>query len=242
MSFRVVAGGDFACFTRPEMKVERVSYEVMTPSAARGLLEAIFWKPAIAYRIQSITPLEPVRFVQLRRSEVKSKAGVPDKTNWKNGTPVSRIDVDAMEKGRPNVPAERTLRSTLALKDVAYLIEADFDLVRYGLGEAEEHGEHAAKAKYRDQIRRRINRGQCYRRPYLGCREFAAWFRPPEEGDTPALGTQPLGRMLFDIRFDPVDASVKDYDATPHFFSASLDGGVLHVPQEPYEDTIAAKH
>lgn len=239
MSIRVVAGGDFACFTRPEMKVERVSYEVMTPSAARGVLEAIFWKPAIAYRIRSITPLKPVRFVPLRRSEVKSKASVPSKANWKNGTPVSTIDVDKKVKSDPLKPAERTLRSTLALKDAAYLIEADFDLVRYGREEAEQHGCGSAKAKYRDQIRRRIERGQCYRRPYLGCREFAAWFRPPTDNDTPALGSQPLGRMLFDIRFDPVDADVKHYDATPHFFSAELEEGVLHVPQDLYEKTVA---
>ena len=240
MNISVVAGGSFACFTRPEMKVERVSYEVMTPSAARGLLEAIFWKPAIAYRIQSITPLKPVRFTSLRRSEVKRKASVPGKTNWKQGKPVKPINVDEMEKSRPGVPAVRTLRSTLALKDVAYRIEADFDLVRYGREEAAQHGREGAKAKYRDQIRRRIARGQCYRRPYLGCREFAAWFRPPTDDDTPALGTQPLGRMLFDICFDPVDSAVKHYDATPHFFSAELEEGVLHVPQDLYEKTAAA--
>ena len=241
MSIRVVAGGPFACFTRPEMKVERVSYEVMTPSAARGLLEAIFWKPAIAYRIQSITPLRPVRFTSLRRSEVKPKASVPSKANWKDGEPTNPIYVDQKKKIKGSIrPTVRTLRSTLALKDVAYLIEADFDLVRYGLDEIEKHGRRGARKKYFRQINDRIERGQCYRRPYLGCREFAAWFRPPTDDDKPALGTQPLGRMLFDIRFDTVDANVKHYDATPHFFSAELEEGVLQVPQELYEETITA--
>jgi CRISPR-associated protein Cas5d len=218
----VVVGSEFACFTRPEMKVERVSYDVMTPSAARGILESIFWKPAFHWRIQSITPLKPIQHVQLRRSEVKDEAVVPSKKTWKEGHPVRTIDVDAKEKSRPNTPKTRVLRTTLALKDVAYRIEANVELVRYG---KKEH-----PAKYRDQFRRRVERGQCYRRPYLGCREFAAWFRPATEDDTPVLGDRPLGRMLFDIRYDPEDASSKHYNATPHFFHAELEDGVLHVP------------
>lgn len=218
----VVVGGEFACFTRPEMKVERVSYDMMTPSAARGILESIFWKPAFHWCVQTITPLEPIQFIQLRRSEVKEKAAVPSKKDWKEGRPIRTINVDAKEKGRPNTPKTRVQRSTLALKDVAYRIEADIELVRYG---KQEH-----PAKYRDQFRRRVERGQCYRRPYLGCREFAAWFRPPTDEDTPVLGDRPLGRMLFDIRYDPVNASNKHYEATPHFFYAELEEGVLHVP------------
>jgi CRISPR-associated protein Cas5d len=231
MSIEVVVGGAFACFTRPELKVERVSYDVMTPSAARGVLRSIFWKPAIAYRIVSITPLRPIQFVQLRRSEVEETAVVPTRKDWEQGRPVRTIDVDKKRAGRPNVDKTRALRSTLALKDVAYLIEADFELVRYG------KSEHPAK--YRDQIRRRIHRGQCYQRPYLGCREFAAWFRPKrEEEDKPVLGTRPLGRMLFDIKFEPVREEVKHYEATPHFFFAKLEDGVLHV-RDHYADFLA---
>lgn len=228
---QVVVGSDFACFTRPELKVERVSYDVMTPSAARGVLESIFWKPAFRWRIQSITPLKPIQHIQLRRSEVKEKASVPTKKDWIEGRPIKTIDVDAKQKSRPNTPKTRALRTTLALKDVAYLIQADVHLVGYG------KNEHPAK--YRDQFRRRVNRGACFKRPYMGCREFAAWFRAPTEQDTPALGSRPLGRMLFDIEYAEVDATTQHYEATPHFFNASLEDGVLHVPQTLYQKTIS---
>ena len=227
---QVVVGGKFACFTRPEMKVERVSYDVMTPSAARGILEAIFWKPAIRYRIQRITPLKPIQFLQLRRAEVKKKATRIYKADWKEGREVKTINVDATDKSKPNKPTVRALRSTLALKDVAYLIEADIDLVRYG------KNEHPAK--YRDQFRRRVSRGQCYTRPYLGCREFSAWFKPTGE-EEPAEGTRPLGRMLFDIRYNAVNKDDNHYDATPHFFFAKLEDGVLHIPQNKYDEIYA---
>jgi len=226
---QVVVGSTFACFTRPEMKVERVSYDVMTPSAARGILESIFWKPAFMWRIQTITPLKPIQHIQLRRSEVKKKAVSPSKKDWMQGREVSTIDVDAKEKSRPNTPSVRALRSTLALKDVAYLIEANVHLVGYG------KNEHPAK--YRDQFRRRVSRGACFKRPYMGCREFAAWFRPPTDQDTPVLGDRPLGRMLFDIASDAVNAEPPHYEATPHFFHAALDDGVMHIPQAIYQKT-----
>jgi CRISPR-associated protein Cas5d len=152
---RVKVWGEYACFTRPEMKVERVSYPVMTPSAARGVLEAIFWKPEFQWRIREIHVLKPLRHIALLRNEVDRRIPV--------------------RGAQPFFADEsRAQRHTLALRDVAYIIVADIVLQP-----------HADKdiAAYRDQFQRRVERGQCYRQPYLGCREFAAHFAPPSEYD-----------------------------------------------------------
>ncbi|MEE9285748.1 MAG: type I-C CRISPR-associated protein Cas5c, partial [Dehalococcoidia bacterium] len=139
--------GELACFTRPELKVERVSYPVMTPSAARGALEAIFWRPAFSWRIREIRVLRPPRFVSLVRNEVTHKASV------------------AAMAGRPFYADEhRAQRHTLALRDVAYVIAAD--IVPKPLAGARD------PSGFRDQFRRRVRRGQCFQTPYLGCREF----------------------------------------------------------------------
>lgn len=199
--------GDLACFTRPEMKVERVTYEVMTPSAARGILEAIFWKPEFRWRVRRITVLRPVRRISLLRNEVKSTAAYRTVTKWaEDGTGGYFADDD------------RTQRHTLALRDVAYVIHANVHLVGRG---RDEH-----PAKYRDQFRRRVDRGQCFHRPYLGCREFAANFGEPADSEDPISQSDDLGRMLFDIRYEP-DRSGR---GTPVFFQARLDEGVLEVP------------
>jgi len=167
--------GEFACFTRPEMKVERVTYPVMTPSAARGLLEAIFWKPEFAWQVRRIEVLNPIRRISLLRNEAKSKITV--------GT--------AKKAGhRYFADDDRTQRHTLALRDVAYIIHADV---------AVNNGEDPAK--YRDQFRRRVAQGRCFHRPYLGCREFAANFSEPDGTERPIDLTEDLGRMLFDMRY-----------------------------------------
>lgn len=225
MPIDVVVGGEFACFTRPEMKVERVSYDVMTPSAARGILEAIFWKPAIRYRVEAITPLKPVQFIQVRRSEVKKGVERIYKKDWQEGRELTGIDIS-------DTSNTRVQRASLLLKDVAYRIQGDIELVRYGRGEN--------RAKYYSQFERRVDRGQCYRRPYLGCREFSAWFREPTDDDVPVLGTRPLGRMLFDLEYEPEDGGPHRYDVTPHFFFAKVEDGVLHVPQEKYDGLFHA--
>ena len=148
---------DLACFTRPEMKVERVSYDVITPSAARGVIEAIYWKPQIHWIIDRIHVLKPILFTSLRRNEVGAKipAGAAS---------------SAMKNGRGNlglyVEDERQQRAALLLRDVAYVIEAHFEIIE---GEKNE-------AKHLDQFNRRARDGQCHTRPYLGCREFAAHF------------------------------------------------------------------
>lgn len=203
--------GDLACFTRPEMKVERVSYEVMTPSAARGVLESIFWKPEMRWQIISISVLRPIRHFSILRNEVTEKIAPRTVSGW-------------MDDGEPEdflADENRAQRHTLALRDVAYRIDAQPVL----------HA-HADKdiAAYRDQFRRRVTRGQCYTRPCLGCREFAASFGDPD-GTQPISFTGDLGQMLFDLRYDPDEGR-----AEPVFFDARLEDGVLHVPQELYEE------
>ncbi len=209
--------GDYACFTRPEMKVERVSYEVMTPSAARGLLEAIYWKPEFQWQIRRIHVLKPIRRAAVLRNEVNSTAS-------------PKTIRSAFEKGEGYAyfaEDDRTQRHTLALRDVAYLIEAD--AVPTGRGAADH------PAKHRDIFRRRVARGQCYHRPYLGCREFAASFAEPDGSEQVIDRTEPLGRMLFDLRYGDSSRNV------PVFFNAGLQDGVLHVPPHLYEHVAPAE-
>lgn len=201
--------GEFACFTRPEMKVERVSYDVMTPSAARGVLEAISWKPEFEWRIREIWVLRPVRHFSILRNEVKSKMSERSAASWQ-------------EKGGGYFADEdRTQRHTLALRDVAYVIKADMALRPHATDDI---------AKYRDQFRRRVAKGQCHHTPYFGCREFAASFGEPLAEERPIEKSDDLGLMLFDIQYAK-DGSGR---GTPKFFKAKLDKGILRVPPELY--------
>lgn len=198
--------GPYACFTRPEMKAERVSYDVITPSAARGILEAIHWKPAIRWQIDRLHVLNPIRFENIRRNEVSDKI------------PAGNIK-KAMKSGnlaglRMNIEKERQQRATLALRDVAYVIEAHFDLT-------DRAGEDTA-AKHYETFKRRAEKGQCFHRPSLGVREFTADFEWTEEVPRSDLtGEQDLGWMLYDIDFAN--------DSTPQFFRAGMVDGVIDV-------------
>ncbi|MDA1191869.1 MAG: type I-C CRISPR-associated protein Cas5c [Candidatus Poribacteria bacterium] len=202
--------GPYACFTRPEMKVERVTYETMTPSAARGVLEAIFWKPEFQWRVRQIDVLKPIRHWGLLRNEVSSVLSTRAVQGWeKNDSEVYFAEDD------------RTQRHTLALHDVAYVVHADVVL---------KPGVEEDPAKYRDQFRRRVARGQRFHQPYFGCREFTADFTEPSGNETPISVTASLGTMLFDIAYDPDKGRHR-----PIFFEASLEDGVLRVPPELYE-------
>jgi len=202
---------EFACFTRPEMKAERMSYPVMTPSAARGVLEAIFWKPEFVWQVREIWVLNNIRHFSILRNEVNHKAVVSTAKRWAGkGGGYFADDTD-----------NRAQRHTLALRDVAYLIKADVVLKPHATDDI---------AKYRDQFRRRMNRGQCYHRPYLGCREFAASFGPPDGTEMPIELTDDLGRILFDLDYEP-DGSGR---GKPRFFHAKLESGVLRIPPELY--------
>lgn len=208
---RLKVFGDYACFTRPEMKVERVSYDVMTPSAARGILEAIHWKPAIHWVVDAIRVLEPIRFQSIRRNEVGHKA------------PAGKIR-SAMKRGdlaglNLLVDEDRQQRASLVLVKPAYVIEAHFDM-------AEKAGADDNEGKHLDTFNRRAARGQCFHQPCLGTREFAAHFEllAPDAELPPAIDeSRDLGFMLFDI-----DHQAKGRPSL--FFRAKMEKGVVRVP------------
>ncbi len=198
--------GEFACFTRPEMKVERVSYPLPTPSAARGMLEAIFWKPQCQWRVLEIEILKPIHYFSILRNEVQHRANVSVAASW------------AMSGGGFDAAADRAQRHTLALRDVDYIVRAQL-LVRPGVSED--------PAKFRDQFRRRVRSGRCFATPYLGCREFSASFGEPDGSERPIDRSEDLGPMLLDIEYAN-DASGR---GTPRFFEAKLVQGIVHVPE-----------
>jgi len=212
--------GDFACFTRPELKSERVSYDVMTPSAARGILEAIHWKPAISWVIDRIHVLEPIKFQTFRRNEVGAKAPVAGGTGirsaMRNGS-IAGLGI-AIDENRQQ-------RQTIALRDVAYVIEAHFEMTEKASGDT--------PAKHCEMFRRRAAKGQCFHRPCLGCREFVADFELIE-GDAPTSqlqGESDLGWMLYDIDFAN--------DRQAMFFRARLKDGVLDVAAAREEGLVS---
>lgn len=205
--------GDFACFTRPEMKVERVSYDVITPSAARAVFEAILWKPAITWRVTKIEVLNPIRWINLRRNEVGKIASANDGIF---------------------IEDERQQRAGLFLRDVAYRIHAGFELDR---DPAKHRGQfpHLSKfagesansiTKFHEMFSRRASKGQCINQPYLGCREFACDFRLIEDSEPRRAAiaeTRDLGWMLYDLDF--ADAA----DPKPKFFRAEMEAGVIDL-------------
>lgn len=237
--------GDYACFTRPEMKVERVSYDVITPSAARGILEAIYWKPQIRWVIDRIHVLKPIRFTNIRRNEVGAKAGAPSAAAM-NGEPVATLGIFVEEA--------RQQRAATLLRDVAYVIEAHFDILdrRFEKG-GPELPEKDCAGKHLDIFKRRARTGQCFHQPSLGNREFPARFELIDDGAPFPESTLPpeqrnrhLGWMLHDIAYLPADKKAKDsfltgqgkrVRAEPRFFNAELKDGVVHVP--PFESAIA---
>ena len=225
--------GDFACFTRPEAKVERLSYDVLTPSAARGILEAIYWKPQVRWVIERIHVLKEPRFTNLRRNEVASKASAANAKKAMKGTLSGPLGLYADE--------DRQQRAATILRDVAYVIEARFDL----LDDCE------PVAKHYNMFKRRAEKGQCFHRPYLGTREFACDFEWVEgsipESNVP--GDRDLGMMLHDMVFSPIE-KVKEADtlcghtglplkADAHFFHAMMRNGVIEIPPLPAPTPLA---
>lgn len=198
--------GDYACFTRPEMKAERVSYDVLTPSAARGILEAIYWKPAIRWIIDRIHVMNPVKFDNIRRNELSGK--IP----FRNITSAMNDGVSALETF---IEDNRQQRAALVLRNVEYIIEAHFEFIG-----TEDNNE----GKHLDIFIRRAQKGQCFHRPYFGCREFPVDFELVE-GDVPASqlqGDVDLGWMLHDIDFKN--------NMETKFFRAHMVNGVINVP------------
>ena len=203
---KIKVWGPYACFTRPEMKVERVSYDVMTPSAARGILEAIYWKPAIVWVVDRMHVLKLIRFDNIRRNELAGKIPL--------GT-VKRAMNDGISPVQTFIEADRQQRAAMVLRDVSYIIEAHFEFTG-----PEDNNE----AKHKEIFMRRAGKGQCFHRPYLGCREFPAHFELVD-GDVPKselIGDQDLGWMLHDMDFD------NDMEAI--FFRAQMYNGIIDVP------------
>ncbi len=217
-TFRVRVRGELACFTRPEFKVERVSYEVMTPSAARGVLEAVHWKPAIRWVLTAIRVLAPVRFVSFKRNEVKNRASVDSALQGMKGLAVDPYFADE----------DRAQRNTVALRDVDYVVEAHFVA-------APRWGPDDSYAKHAEMFTRRLKSGQTFHQPYLGCREFAAVVEPaPDPLPASKLPKEwrdrDLGLMLHDLEFGR--------RIVPRFFRARIDEeGVVRVPA--FEETTA---
>lgn len=220
MSIKVEVWGEYACFSRPELKTERVSYDVMTPSAARGVLEAIFWHPGLKWCVDRIYILNPIHLerhqedvldiqvTSIKRNEVKTK--------------VSSSSIRAVMTGGGGTPyintaAERNQRSSLVLQDVHYVIEAHFVMT-----------DRAAPSdnpgKFQDIMKRRLEKGQCFHQPYFGCREFPAHFREWKGDciDTIPL-TKDLGYMLYDMDYSESE------NIRPQFFRAQLHNGVLDL-------------
>ena len=208
--------GEYACFTRPEMKVERVSYDVITPSAARGILEAIHWKPSITWVVDEIEVLEPIRFESIRRNEVAGKISAKKVAKAMNDGSTEGLYMLA-DDGK-----ERQQRAATVLRNVGYVIKAHFELTAFA-GEDDNEGKHL------DIFNRRARKGQCFHHPYLGTREFPAEFTLLEDSE-PYPESQlsddekdkDLGWMLHDIDFDN--------DQAPHFFRAEMKNGVISIP------------
>lgn len=211
MGFCLEVSGEFACFTRPEMKVERVSYDVITPSAARAIFEAILWKPAIQWQVTQIDVLNPIKWMNLRRNEVESIVSASTaKSAMKNGSGHLGLYVDE----------QRQQRASLLLKDVRYRIHAQFSMT-------DKAGPQDSAAKFADMFRRRAEKGQCFNQPYLGCREFTCDFALMDETQEPVIPimeTRDLGFMLYDL-----DYSIPS-QPSPLFFRAQMENGIIRVP------------
>lgn len=225
MTIHLRTWGDLACFTRPEMKVERVSYPIITPSAARGLLESILYKPQFRWRVQRIAVKKPIRFLAFRRNEVKSRLSP------RNPEPLFADE-------------DRTQRNTLALRDVEYVIEASLHLTplaglpRRVQPDSEDQGDDSP-VKYLAMFQRRAEKGQCFAQPCFGCREFPAHFElagaSAMQAGTSVNADTNLGLMLYDVfnldvLKDQSPGKVEKPEPRITFFPAQLKDGVVNIP------------
>lgn len=203
------ARGPLACFTRPELKVERVSYPVMTPSAGRGLIEAVLWKPAIRWHVERIRVLSEIVHTAFRRNEVNTKAAVPAAAVVNGGGPAPLYFADD----------DRAQRNTVALRDVDYVIEAHIQLT-------DRAGPDDNMTKFVDMFQRRVRKGQHFHQPYFGCREMVAEVLPADDAPSPIDDSRDLGIMLWDVEY-------RAEGNRPIFFAARLESGVLEIPADP---------
>jgi len=204
---RVKVTGDFACFTRPDLKVERMSYPCMTPSAARGVLDSILWKPEFQWWIHRILVLKSVKYFSVKRNEINAKQG--------------KMPIVIEER--------RAQRNSIILKDVAYIIEASVF--------QKEYDAKNPPKKYAEMFKRRVKKGQCWRRPYLGTREFAAEFYTPDGDEQPIQEIIPIGSMIFDIFYD-----VQGKPSPLFFYDVAVINGVLECPNVENEKMMLTSH
>lgn len=214
---RLKVTGDFACFTRPDLKVERMSYPCMTPSAARGILEAILWKPEFQWVVRRIIVLNPIKFTSIKRNEISKKGS----------RGVKHIEIEK----------NRVQRNSIVLKKVAYIIEASVFVDEDIINKTKGNGHPVTVKKYREMFERRVKKGQCWHQPCLGTREFAADFSLPDEQDTPLDITYPIGSMLYDMYYD-----LKG-NATPLFFyDVAIKNGILECPEDKATQMLSSSH
>jgi len=222
--------GDLACFTRPEMKVERFSYPIITPSAARGVFDAIYCKPKeFRWQITKVEMLSEPKFIALRRNEVKEKISVRDVSKWIDGkqepTPVLADLTGADKKGR-------TQRQTMALKDVSYLLYAQI---------CPWPGFESRRKAFIEQFRRRAEHGKCFYQPYFGCREFPAYFKliteRQEAAQSVPMNMENIGLMLYDV-FDLSRSGHSGSKPAISLFRPQIVDGVMKVPDYSSDETL----
>lgn len=206
---RMEVWGDYALFTRPELKVERVSFDCPTPSAARGIIESVYYHPGLRWHIDRIYILNPIRFTNVRRNEVKSKLLASAARSAMTGTSTAPLYIATSN--------DIQQRAAMMLKDVHYVIEAHFDMT-------DQAAPGDNPGKFQDIVKRRLRKGACYSMPYLGTRECTAHFRLWEGGEIPAIPeTRDLGFMLYDMDYSDPD------NITPMFFRAQMTNGVIDL-------------
>jgi CRISPR-associated protein Cas5d len=204
---RVKVTGDFACFTRPDLKVERMTYPCMTPSAARGILDSILWKPEFQWYVRRILVLKPIKFASIKRNEINSKQG----------------------KAPIVIEDKRAQRNSIVLRDVSYIIEASIH--------QKERSEKNPPKKYIEMFRRRVRKGQCWRRPFLGTREFYAEFYDPSGTEKAIDEIIPVGSILFDIFYDE-----KGKPSPLFFYDVAVNRGVLNCEVPENDTMMTASH
>lgn len=224
-SVKVRVKGEYACFTQPALKVERMTYPCMTPSAARGVLECILWKPEFQWVVKSIRVLKPISFASFKRNELSS---------IQSGKPIEITDA-------------RAQRNSIVLRDVEYIIEASIYMSEENIQKVKDRDKREGKkscepiVKYRDMFNRRLRKGQCWHQPYLGTREFSCEFFPVIQEDEKRADelnlTYPIGSMLFDIWYD------KEHKATPlYMYNAAVLNSTLKCPDELNEKMLSTSH
>ena len=222
---RLKVTGDFACFTRPDLKVERMSYPCMTPSAARGVLEAILWKKEFQWVIKRIIVLKPIKYASIKRNEITKKQ------SFKSGT------IDITKINNQGKPENRVQRNSIVLKDVGYIIEASIYVEEDIIRETKDSEHPITIKKYREMFERRVKKGQCWHQPYLGTREFAADFSIPNENDMPLAITYPIGSMLYDMYYDEGGVAVPLY-----FYDVAVIDGIIECPEDKAVKMLSSSH